>query len=104
MKPKDFKIVHYDHGTGVVVADVDGDGLYDIFFVNQVGPCHLYRNLGGGKFEDITEQAGVAPPDLIKVTATFVDVNNDGYPDLYVTTVRGGNHLFLNDGKGTSRT
>lgn len=95
------KQVHYDHGTGVAVADVDGDGLFDIYFVNQVGPCHLYRNLGGGKFEDVTARAGVALPDPIKVAATFVDVNNDGFPDLYVTTVRGGNYLFLNDGKGT---
>jgi len=34
------------------------------------------------------------------VSASFVDVNNDGYPDLYVTTVRGANALFINDGKG----
>jgi cytochrome oxidase Cu insertion factor (SCO1/SenC/PrrC family) len=95
-----YKAVHYDHGFGLAVADVDGDGRYDIFFVNQVGPCQLWRNLGGGKFEDITARAGVALPEPIKVAATFVDVNNDGFPDLYVTTVRGGNHLFLNDGKG----
>jgi cytochrome oxidase Cu insertion factor (SCO1/SenC/PrrC family) len=95
-----YKQHHYDHGTGMAVADVDGDGRYDIFFVNQVGPCQLWRNLGGGKFEDITARAGVALPEPIKVAATFVDVNNDGCPDLYVTTVRGGNHLFLNDGTG----
>ncbi len=95
-----YKPVHYDHGNGIAVADVDGDGLLDIYFVNQVGACQLWRNLGGGKFEDITTRAGVALPDPIKVSATFVDVNNDGFPDLFVTTVRGGNHLFLNDGKG----
>lgn len=95
-----YKAVHYDHGNGLVAADVDGDGRTDLYFVNQVGACQLWRNLGGGKFEDVTEKAGVALPDPIKCTASFVDVNNDGFPDLYVTTVRGGNHLFLNDGKG----
>jgi cytochrome oxidase Cu insertion factor (SCO1/SenC/PrrC family) len=95
-----YKAAHYDHGNGLAVADVDGDGREDIYFVNQVGPSQLWRNLGGGRFEDITATAGVALPEPIKVTATFADVNNDGSPDLYVTTVRGGNHLFLNDGKG----
>lgn len=95
-----YKPVHYDHGNGLVAADVDGDGLIDLYFVNQVGPCQLWRNKGGGKFEDITAKAGVGLPDPIKVTAAFADVNNDGAPDLYVTTVRGGNRLFLNDGKG----
>src|SRR5882724_6110464 len=51
--------VHYDHGTGIAVADVDGDGRYDIYFVNQLGGNELWRNLGNGKFENITEKAGV---------------------------------------------
>ncbi len=95
-----YKAVHYDHGTGLSVADVDGDGRHDIYFVNQVGASQLWRNLGDGKFENITDKAGVGLPDPIKVAATFADVNNDGSPDLYVTTVRGGNRLLLNDGKG----
>jgi hypothetical protein len=45
----DYKPVHYDHGTGITVADVDGDGLYDIYFVNQVGGNELWKNLGDGK-------------------------------------------------------
>jgi hypothetical protein len=97
---KNYKSVHYDHGTGMAVADVDGDGLLDIYFVSQVGPNALMRNLGGGKFEDITARAGVALPDAVKVSASFADIDNDGAPDLYVTTVRGGNHLFHNDGHG----
>jgi hypothetical protein len=95
-----YKPVHYDHGTGIAVADVDGDGLEDIYFVNQVGGNQLWKNLGGGKFRNITAEAGVALADRIGVTASFADIDNDGDQDLFVTTVRGGNVLFENDGHG----
>ena len=95
-----YKGVHYDHGNGVAIADVDKDGLFDIYFLTQVGSNELWRNLGGGKFENITDSAGVAVTERISVTASFADTDNDGDADLYVTTVRGGNLLFVNDGKG----
>ncbi len=95
-----YKAVHYDHGNGIAVADVDGDGLYDIYFVTQLGSNELWRNLGDGTFEDITASAGVGLADRIGVTASFADTDNDGDPDLYVTTVRHGNALFENDGNG----
>ena len=94
------KGVHYDHGTGISVADVDGDGIEDIYFVNQLGASELWKNLGGGKFRNITTEAGVALADRISVTASFADTDNDGDQDLFVTTVRGGNVLFENDGRG----
>ncbi len=97
---KDYKMVHYDHGNGVAVADVDADGLHDVYFTSQVGPNELWRNLGGGRFENVTDAAGVALADRISVTASFADVDNDGDADLFVTTVKMGNALFLNDGKG----
>ncbi len=97
---KIYKADHYDHGNGIAVADVDGDGLYDIYFVNQLGCNELWRNLGGGRFENITEKAGVALCNQVSVTASFADVDNDGKPDLFVTTVRHGNHLFHNLGGG----
>lgn len=96
-----YKAVHYDHGNGIVVADVDLDGREDIYFVNQVGANELWRNLGGGRFEDITTRAGVDVADRISVTASFADIDNDGDPDLYVTAVRTGNVLFENQGDGT---
>ena len=97
---KHFKAAHYDHGNGVVIADVDGDGLYDIYFTSYVGGNELWRNIGGGKFKNITEEAGVGVKGRINVTASFADIDNDGDPDLYVTTVRSGNVLFENDGSG----
>ncbi len=97
---KAYQATHYDHGTGVVPADVDGDGLIDLYFVSQLGGNQLWRNLGYGKFTDITATAGVALAERIGVTGTFADLDNDGDPDLYVTTVRGGNVLFRNDGGG----
>ncbi len=97
---KTYKAVHYDHGSGISVADVDGDGLLDIYFVNQVGGNQLWKNVGGGKFQNITDQAGVGLPGKVSVSASFADIDNDGDEDLYVTTVRGGNRLFENDGHG----
>ena len=97
---KFYKLVHYDHGNGIAVADVDRDGLIDICFFNQVGGNEMWRNAGGGKFENITAQAGIALKDRIVVTGSFADVDNDGDQDLFVTTVRMGNVLFKNDGKG----
>ena len=97
---KTYKAAHYDHGNGLAIADIDGDGLTDLYFLSQVGGNQLVRNLGGGKFEDITAAAGVAVNGKVSVTASFADIDNDGDADLYVTTVRGGNMLFENDGKG----
>jgi len=100
---KRFKGVHYDHGSGVAVADIDGDERLDIYFVNQVGGNELWRNLGGGKFENITERAGVFVSDRIGVSAAFADIDNDGDPDLFVTALRKGNVLFENLGEGRFR-
>jgi len=97
---KHYRPVHYDHGNGIAAADVDADSRDDIYFVNQVGGNELWRNLGGGRFQNITEEAGVALPGRISVAASFGDVDNDGDQDLFVTTVRGANVLFENDGRG----
>jgi cytochrome oxidase Cu insertion factor (SCO1/SenC/PrrC family) len=97
---RDFKRNHYDHANGVVVGDVDGDGLHDLYFVNQVGGNELWRNVGGGRFENITETAGVAVKGRVCVSASFADTDNDGDPDLFVTTTRHGNVFFENQGQG----
>ena len=98
-----WKAVHYDHGNGVSGADVDGDGRLDLYFLSQLGSNELWRNVGGGRFENITASAGVAVGDRISVAASFGDIDNDGDPDLYVTTVKMGNLLFENLGGGKFR-
>ena len=55
-----YKAVHYDHGNGLAVADVDGDGLSDVYFVNQAASSELWKNLGNGRFQDITNEIGRA--------------------------------------------
>jgi hypothetical protein len=72
----------------------------DIYFTTQLATNRLYLNRGKGRFEDITERAGVGLVDQVVVTASFADVDNDGLPDLFATTVRHGNRLFKNLGGG----
>src|SRR5439155_21818962 len=61
------------------------------------------QNLGGGRFVNITGPAGLESPDAVAVGCAFADIDNDGDPDLFVTTVRHGNRLFENLGHGTFR-
>jgi len=100
---ENFKINLYDHGSGVAVADFDGDGHDDVYLLNQLGPNALFRNKGDGTFTDVTAGAGVALEDRICVAAAFADADGDGDLDLYVTTTRGGNAYFENMGGGKFR-
>src|SRR5437763_11684891 len=100
---KAYKLVHYHHGSGVCSADVDGDGLPDLYFATQLGTNQLWKNVGNDRFVDITTSSGLAMPDAIAVACSFADIDNDGDPDLFVTTVRHGNHLFENLGGGRFR-
>ncbi len=98
-----YKAAHYDHGNGVAMADIDGDSHLDCYFTTQLGMNELWRNRGDGTFEDITAKAGVGLPNHIVVTPAFADIDNDGDPDLFVTTVRRGNRLYENLGNGRFR-
>jgi hypothetical protein len=96
-----FKVNLYDHGCGVAVGDFDGDGFDDVYFCNQLGKNALYRNNGDGTFTDVTAQAGVGLGDRVCVGAVFCDYDNSGHQSLFVTSTRGGNVLFHNNGDGT---
>jgi enediyne biosynthesis protein E4 len=90
--------------TGIAVADFERDGNLDIFVVSRNGPCALYRQTAPFKFVDIAAAAGVdctanGPGSV--VSATVVDINQDGWPDLYVCRFDAPNLLFVNNGDGT---
>ncbi len=87
-------------GTGVAIGDVDGDQRPDLFFTTYNQGNRLYRNLGSWKFEDITQEAGVAGEGRWCGGANFVDIDNDGDLDLYVCVYGASNLLYVNRGKG----
>lgn len=91
---------HYLNGSGVAAGDIDGDGLIDLYFAGLNSPNKLYKNMGGMRFEDITEQAGVAHEDMYSTGVVFADVNGDDHLDLLVTAMHGENTLYINDGNG----
>jgi hypothetical protein len=70
------------YGIGAAVADYDNDGREDIY-VTCVGANHLFRDAGGGKFQDVTAKAGVGDPGF-STSAAWFDYDNDGKLDLFV--------------------
>ena len=117
-----FTDVSYPSGTGVhtfrtlgwsaIFFDVDNDGLKDLFVANghiypnahevdhntEYGqPNQLFRNLGGGAFEDVTERAGLSARESSR-GAAVADYDRDGDLDIVVTNSAGPARLLRNDG------
>ncbi len=103
---ENFNHLHYSYlynGAGVAVGDINNDGLVDVYFPGNMAHSRLYLNKGHFKFEDISKEAGVDAEEYWNNGATMVDVNGDGFLDIYVcssTDARAKyrkNLLFINN-------
>lgn len=106
-----FNFINYPYvynGGGVSAGDINNDGLMDLYFTANQTSNKLYLNLGNFKFKDITVSAGVEDKQGWTTGTTMIDINNDGYLDLYVS--KSGslkdhklreNLLFVNQGDHT---
>ncbi|WP_340105654.1 VCBS repeat-containing protein [Rhodohalobacter sp. 8-1] len=104
---EEFNIYTYRNfydGGGVAVGDLSGDGLPDIYFVNNMGENRLYFNRGDFQFEDVTDQAGVAGNGDWSTGVSLADINGNGLLDIYVSnsgmSENRRNELFINNGDG----
>ncbi len=102
-----FNIIQYLYafnGAGVAIGDINNDQLADIYFTSNQGENKLYLNMGGLKFENITNKAGVGGTGDWSTGVNFIDINADGLLDIYVCQVGnykqfdGENLLYINQG------
>ena len=107
---KDFNIYTYRNffnGGGVAIGDINNDGLMDIYLTANMLPNKLFLNKGGLQFEDISVAAGVSGDRAWSTGVSMVDINGDGWIDIYVCNsgdVEGDdkeNELFINNGDMT---
>jgi hypothetical protein len=102
------KLMPETFGSGIAWIDYDNDGWIDLYFANGADLARgkpspgnaLFKNLGNGKFADVTAKAGVAGHGQFSTGVTVGDYDNDGFLDIYVTGY-GSNQLFHNNGDGT---
>jgi hypothetical protein len=93
----DFNILTYPYfynGAGVAVGDINNDGLTDIFFTGNMVKNRLFLNKGSLDFEDITTQSHVAEKEGWCTGATMIDINQDGWLDIYVCRAGLQNPVF----------
>jgi len=104
---EDFNIFtyrNYYNGGGVVLGDINNDGLLDIYFTSNLNQNKLYLNKGNFQFEDITATAKVGGTKSWSTGVSIVDINSDGFLDIYVSNsgdISGDNkqnELFINNG------
>jgi len=92
------------NGGGIGVGDFNRDGLPDLYFTGNQVSNRLYINKGNFKFEDVTDSAGVGGNGKWCRGVAVVDINNDGWPDIYVCATidkdpnKRKNLLYINQG------
>ncbi|MFA6248955.1 MAG: VCBS repeat-containing protein [Mucilaginibacter sp.] len=101
-----FTFRNYYNGGGVAIGDVNNDGLNDIYLTSNQGGNKLYLNKGNWKFDDVTDKAGVKGTKYWSTGVTMVDINGDGWLDIYICHSgniidKKGNELFINQHDGT---
>ncbi len=95
---------NFYNGGGVSLGDINNDGLIDLYLTSNQKENKLFLNLGNFKFRDITESAGVGGEKAWSTGVTMVDINADGFLDIYVCNsgdIKGDNkqnELFINNG------
>jgi len=99
-----FNYLYFYNGAGVAIADFDNDGLDDIYLVCNQCADALYLNKGQLSFENVTKLAGIKNDQGWSFGVSVVDINADGWLDIYLTKVgdykgiKGKNLLFVNEG------
>lgn len=100
---------YFYNGGGVAVGDVNNDGLQDIYFTSNLESNKLYLNEGEMKFRDVTPVAGVRGKYGFSTGTTMVDINQDGWMDIYVCKSgqfndpnKRRNELWVNQGLNAS--
>lgn len=102
-KENSFLFRNFYNGGGVAIADLNNDGLADVFLTSNSGKNKLYLNKGDFHFEDITQKAGIIEDDMWNTGVSFVDINGDGWLDIYVCasghmeTGKRKNRLYINN-------
>lgn len=102
-----FNYRNFYNGGGVAIGDINNDGLADVYFTGNLERNKLYLNKGNLQFEDITAAAGVAGEQFWSTGVVMVDINADGWLDIYVCNAgyeKGSiphNELFINNQDGT---
>ena len=102
-----FKYRNFYNGGGVAIADFNNDSLGDIYLISNMSSNRLYQNNGNLNFTDITKTAGVAGTRAWSTGVSVVDIDGDGWLDIYVCNsgdIKGDNkqnELFINNRDGT---
>ena len=113
LETPEINILTYEYtynGGGVAAGDFNNDGLCDLFFTGNTVSNRLYLNQGNLRFKDVTKNAGVGGRSLWKTGTTVVDINNDGWLDIYVCYSGPdlknnlSNELFINGGSSNGST